>query len=351
MTRVRLGFIGAGWWATTNHMPLLAGRDDVEMVGVASLGREMLLKVQDMFGFKYIMEDYHELLELELDGVVVSTPHYLHYEHAKAALIKGKHVLTEKPFTLRAWEGWDLVRTATSQGKEILIPYGWNYRPFTRQAKALMDAGVIGRIEYVLCHMASPTKGLFGGGGTVFTGWEPTIAEADPRTWQDPQRGGGYAHGQITHSSALLFWLTGQRAAEVSARMSYPNSRVDMYDAAHIAFDDGSIGTISGAATLPERDAFQLDIRIFGAEGALLLDVERERLEVRRHDGHHQHYDVPSGEGAYTCTEPPHRFVEVIKGVGRNDSSGEVGAKTVELIEAMHESTRCGGLPVRVFRD
>ena len=36
--KVRLGFLGAGWWATANHMPLLATRDDVEFVGVCRLG-------------------------------------------------------------------------------------------------------------------------------------------------------------------------------------------------------------------------------------------------------------------------------------------------------------------------
>ncbi len=29
----------------------------------------------------------------------------------------------------------------------------------------------------------------------------------------------------------------------------------------------------------------QIDLRIFGSEGMLLLDIERERLELRRRDG------------------------------------------------------------------
>jgi predicted dehydrogenase len=35
--RVGLGFVGAGWWATTNHVPLLAKRDDVELAAVCRL--------------------------------------------------------------------------------------------------------------------------------------------------------------------------------------------------------------------------------------------------------------------------------------------------------------------------
>ena len=29
--RVRLGAVGAGWWATSNHFPIFAAREDVEM--------------------------------------------------------------------------------------------------------------------------------------------------------------------------------------------------------------------------------------------------------------------------------------------------------------------------------
>ena len=96
--KARLGFIGAGWWATSNHMPVFAGREDVELVGVCRLGKEELRQVQEAFGFAYATEDYHDLLDnCELDGVVVASPHTLHYEHACAALEKGLHVMCEKP--------------------------------------------------------------------------------------------------------------------------------------------------------------------------------------------------------------------------------------------------------------
>jgi predicted dehydrogenase len=347
---VRLGFIGAGWWATVNHLPILAARDDVELVAVARRDPGLLAVVKERFGIRHAMTDYRELLALDLDGVVVSSPHAAHHEHALAALERGLHTLCEKPMTLEPAQAWELVDVADRRGVELLVPYGWHYKRFVQEARSLMDAGVVGRVEYALCHMASPTKGFFAGGGKPPDRWEATIAEPDPGTWQLPERGGGYAHGQITHSSSLLLWLTGLRATRVSALMTRPDSRVDMYDAAAVAFEDGAIGTISGAATLPDNDAFQVDLRIFGSEGVLLLDVERERLEVRRHDGDHVRIDVPAGEGAYSCEVPPARFVELIEGRGRNDSPGEVAARSVELIDAMHRSAAAGGVPTYVWR-
>ncbi len=348
MRKIRIGFIGAGWWATTNHMPLLARRADVEMVGVCSLGKELLATVKEKFNFAVATEDYRELLALDLDGVVVTSPHHLHYEHALAALERGLHVMVEKPMTLHAAQAWQLVQEAQARHLHLLVPYGWHYKPFIQGAKALLDQGVVGPIEYVLCHMASPTMSLIGGKGVPPSQWAPTIAAPDPSTWQNPAQGGGYAHGQVTHSSALLFWLTGLRAQEVTCRMAAPNVQVDLYNAATVTFTNGAVGTVSGAATLPDGAKYQVDLRIFGRDGTLLLDVERERVEVHRHDGENQQLAIPINAGDYECDVPPNRFIELIQGHGVNHSPGEVGARSVELIDAMFRSAGQGGKPVGV---
>ncbi|MCB0105081.1 MAG: hypothetical protein KDE53_04220, partial [Caldilineaceae bacterium] len=93
---------------------------------------------------------------------------------------------------------------------------------------------------------------------------------------------------------------------------------------------------------------YQVDIRVFGDEGALLLDVERERLEVRRHDGKNFTMAIPHNAGDYECDVPPNRFVELIQGHGANQSPGEVAARSVELIDAMFRSASQRGRPVTV---
>lgn len=349
MAKVRVGAIGAGWWATTNHFPLLAGRDDVELVSVCRPGRELLDTVAAGFGFRHATEDYRELLDQDLDAVLVASPHHLHYQHAKAALERGLHVLCEKPVTLHAAQAWELADLARERGVHALVPYGWHYKPFIVAARRIVADGLLGRPEYVMCHMASPTKDFFSGGTNVPSAFAPSVVGPDPTTWQTPSQGGGYAHGQITHSSALMFWLTGLRAASVSALMSGPGSPVDLYDAAHVRFDNGAIGALSGAGTLPDDDRFQIDIRVFGSEGVLLLDVERERVVLRRHDGAHREIAVPSGDGAYSCDVPPVRFIELITGASsENNSPLSVAARSVELIEALHRSAALDGRPVAV---
>ncbi len=71
----------------------------------------------------------------------------------------------------------------------------------------------------------------------------------------------------------------------------------------------------------------------------LLLDVERERLEVQRHDGVVIRVPVTRGEGAYSCEGPPHQFIDLITGrTDRNDAPGDVAARAVELLDAAYHS-------------
>ena len=55
--RIKLGFIGAGWWATSNHIPILQNRQDVEFSAVCRKGTQELEKVVKHFGFEYSTEN------------------------------------------------------------------------------------------------------------------------------------------------------------------------------------------------------------------------------------------------------------------------------------------------------
>src|SRR5262245_1300090 len=190
--KARLGFVGAGWWATANYMPLLARRDDVELAAVCRLGRDELRRVQQQFGFAFATEYARELVEHPgLDGVVVTSPHTLHYEHARLALERGVHVMCDKPLCTRAEDARELVRLAAEEGLHLLVPYGWHYKPFVRQAKRWLDEGAAGEVQYALCHMASPIRDLLQGkpfqveGNTGQAGG--VLFEPEPSTWADPR--------------------------------------------------------------------------------------------------------------------------------------------------------------------
>ena len=347
MRKVRLGFIGAGWWATSNHMPILAARPDVEMAAVCRIGGTELNQVKTKFGFGFATEDYRELLEQPLDAVVVSTPHSFHYAHAKAALEHGLHVLVEKPMTTRAGHARELADIARERGLHLMVPYGWNYKGFVERAHHILATGAVGRVEFFTLQMASSLRALLTGRDVTMAGG---LFDPDPKTWADPFiAGGGYAYAQLSHATGLLFYLLPElQPISAYALMSRPGGQVDLYDAITARFAGGVIGTIAGSGTVPNNRKFHLDLRIFGSDGMLLIDIERERLEVRRQDGDDWALPIDAGEGNYTCDGPPNRFIDLITGASTsNQSSGEVGARSVALLDAAYRSA-LSGLPESV---
>jgi predicted dehydrogenase len=340
MRKVRIGIIGAGWWGVANHIPVLQSFPEVEVAGICRLGQEELRNLQARFSIPFGTETYQDLLDLEnLDGVVISTPHHLHFEQAHAALERGLHVVCEKPMVLRASEAWQLAELARSKNLHFLIPLGWNYKDYAITAKQRIDLGAIGKIEYVHCHMASALRDLFSGTGAWFA--ETALVKPEMRTWSDATVGGGFAHGQFSHALGLLFYITGMQAAEIFAFTGTASSGADLFNSVCCRFTNGATGVLGGAGTMPPTSTYQLDIRVFGSEGMLLLDIERPRLEIRRDDGQNFSMQMDHPPGAYDCIEPLRTFVGLIRGEAvENRSSAIIGARIVELLDAMFRSAQ-----------
>jgi predicted dehydrogenase len=338
----RIGIIGAGWWATESHIPVLQSLPDVEVTCICGVEREHLTKVQEKFDIANATVDFHELLSRkDIDGVVVSSPHSLHYQHAVATLERGLPLLCEKPMALNAPEAEHLVCLVAEKGVPFLIPYGWNYSEMARLAKAAIDEGAIGEIEHVLCHMGSPLRDLLSGTGAWVA--ENSMLTPARETWADPSTGGGFSHGQLTHALALMFWITGLQASEAFTMVGRSQGGSDLYNSMACRFSTGATGMLGGAGTVPRQCLFQVDIRIFGSKGMLLLDVERPRLEIHGNDGTSVSKITDQGPGDYACVEPLKTFVGLIQGKAvENCSPAWLGKKVVDVLDASLRSAKSG---------
>jgi predicted dehydrogenase len=340
--KARIAVVGAGWWAVQNHIPVLQRNPDCELVGVNRLGAEELAALQRRFAIPEASEDAVELLDrVKPDGVVVASPHVLHHEHAAAALGRGCHVLVEKPLATRSEDARDLVARARRAGRAILVPYGWNFSRWAREARRLVGEGQIGRVEHVVLQMGSALEDLFAGQPMAET--HGHMFRPPPSTWADPKRAGGYGWGQLVHALGLLFRIADLAPREVFAMTGASPAGVDYYDAATVRFEGGATAALSGASTVPKHRGPHIDLRIYGSEGLLLLDIERERLEVRRRDGRDTTVPMALGEGDYGCERPVDVFVDLCLGRDvENDAPGEVGMRAVEVLDAMYRSAVSG---------
>ncbi len=343
MSKLKLGVIGAGSWAVASHLPNLARRPEVEFTAVCRHGADALRQIKQDWAFRYASEDYFDVLATGPDIVVVSSPAALHYEHAKASLQAGADVMVEKPFTLGADQAWDLVDTARSAGRRLVVALGYNYKPLVSAATALMiEPYGVGRVEHLAITMCSGTRTLLTDTGAYVKAAKGFAPE--PGTWTDPAlSGGGYAQAQLSHALGIALYVTGLRAREVFALTFTPDGgRVEINDAAAIAYEGGAIGTLAGSSAHPgylsERDLLRIDI--VGDAGQLNLDFQTDNVTWHDPSRGTVTADLKPGDGSYDCDGPPNRLVDLALGLtDDNPSPGELGARSVEVVEALYLSS------------
>ena len=342
---IKAAVIGAGWYAAENHIPALARRDDVVLDGVCRLGAGDLEKVRAHFGFAFASEDHRAVLARRPDIAIVASPHRLHHAHVRAALEAGAHVLCEKPMTVDPADAWDLVALARRHGRHLLIANGYQYLPHLPTIRDRLSAGAIGNIEHITCTFVSATRPVFEG-STGFARWQTTFFRPDVMTWQDPANGGGFAYGQMSHSVALMLWLTGLTPQAVAAR-SIGTGAVDLADAATIAFTSGAVAAIGGSAGMPEGQRALLRLVIAGSAGMMTIEMDRDEAMIHTSNGI-ERLPIAAGDWIYNCRGPVDALVDLAQGRGENRAPGEIGAATVGILAAMAASARTDGTPVPV---
>jgi predicted dehydrogenase len=345
---IKVAVIGAGWFAAQNHIPVLARRADVVLDGVCRLGAAELARVRSNFGFAFASEDYRELLARRPQVVVVASPHHLHFEHCMAALDVGAHVLCEKPMTLDPAQAWQLQAHARKLGRSLVLANGFQFLTGIGALKQALQDGAVGRIEHVACNFVSATRAVFEG-DVGLARWQTHFFRPDRATWQDPAQGGGFAYGQLSHSIALMLWLSGLEPQAVNAH-NYRVGAVDLCNAASVVCANGAVLSLSGAAAMPEGERALLRLLIAGTEGVMDIEIDRDHALLHRHDGAHRDLSVPAGQWNYNCEGPVHAVVDLAQGRGENLAPGHIGAATVSVIAALLASAGDGGASAGVYR-
>ena len=75
----------------------------------------------------------------------------------------------------------------------------------------------------------------------------------------------------------------------------------------------------------------------------LLVDIERERLELRRRDQKDEVVATVPGEGDCSCVEPVAMFVDLCRDIAvDNPAPGVIGQRAIEVLDAMYRSAASG---------
>ena len=347
----RIGVVGTGWWATRAHLPAIVANPEAELVAIADPIDDKRDRAVAAFGPERAYRSHTEMLDGEsLDGVVIAVPHMAHYQVAIDALEAGAHLMLEKPMVVEFDHAARLLAESTDRGLEIVVGYPYHYNQQVLAARDWIASGEIGELLYVHSLFASIVWELFRGDvHLVGDAVGFTITPTGTDTYGDPAvSGGGQAIVQITHSAALLLFMTGLVPFDVFAFMENQDLRVDLVDAMAVRFEGGCIGTVGSTGSTVRTQEELLEYRLYGTGGHILFDLAASELGLYRADGSREHNPVGRAAGARTYTEaypeaaPVNNLVDVILGRDENHSPPQLGAAVVGLLEAAYESARTG---------
>ena len=344
--RARIGFIGAGWWATFAHLPSLTTYPRADVVAVADPAPERLARAAEHFGIAAQFADYRAMLDrVDLDGVVVATPHNTHFTISKDVLTRGIPLMLEKPMVLRARDARELVNLADERGVPLVIGYPYHFVEQHAQLRQRVAEGALGQLQLVHSLFASMVLEYYRANPQAYADvfkWEVTGPQ--PTTYSEPSvAGGGQGQLQVTHSAALLLWLTNLKPRTVTAFLDNFELKVDLCDAISVRFEGGTIGTVASTGGIPASHSGhqQHELRLYGSDGYALVDAMSGTCSIFYNDGSSEEFNEVPPARRYPLEATSRHLVDLVLGEipsTCNASPGEIGVRTVELLEAAYRA-------------
>jgi scyllo-inositol 2-dehydrogenase (NADP+) len=86
------------------------------------------------------------LADADIDLVSISSPNETHFDYTRQALLAGKHVLVEKPFTATVAEAEELIALAKKQDKHLFVFQNRRFDSDFLTVKKVIESGQLGEL-------------------------------------------------------------------------------------------------------------------------------------------------------------------------------------------------------------
>jgi predicted dehydrogenase len=145
---ISVGVIGYGYWGP-NIVRNFNNAAEAQVVAICDRKEDMLKRGRKAYPLATFTNDPEDILSSpKVDVVAVITPVFTHFELAKKALMNGKSVFVEKPFTSNSQQGEELIELADRKGLKIMVDHTFLFTETVRKMKELIDDRVLGDVYY-----------------------------------------------------------------------------------------------------------------------------------------------------------------------------------------------------------
>ena len=259
-------------------------------------------------------------------GVVIATPAETHYAFVKQALEAGKDVFVEKPLALTYAQGAHLVHMAETADRILMVGHVLEYHPAIRQLEALLQHGVLGKVQYMYSNRVSLGK----------------VRREENILWSF-----------APHDVAVMLRLMGSLPFQVAAYGgSYVQPNIADVTVTHLLFDNSVRAHIHVSWLHPFKE--QRLVVIGSRRMASFDDVAKrlvlydQRVELR--EGEPVPVQGPGEEVPFADEEPLRlecqAFLEALATRRPPVTDGRSGLRVLQVLQAAQRSLVMNGEPV-----
>jgi predicted dehydrogenase len=152
MKTLRAGVIGTGFIGPA-HVEALRRIPGVRITAIGSIDSVRARGIADQFAIPRVYEGWAELVrDPEVDVIHNCTPNNLHFEINRAAVLEGKHVISEKPLTMTPAQSAKLVTLVRRKGVVNAVNFNYRFYPLIQHARAMVRKGQLGETYLVHGH-------------------------------------------------------------------------------------------------------------------------------------------------------------------------------------------------------
>ena len=321
MDKARLGIVGVGWLGgVLADAAETTGRAEVVSCYARSpAAREAFARERSVRA----AESVEALLaDVEVDAVVLATPHSTHTDLIERAAAAGKHVFVEKPLTLTVADARRAIEATRSAGVTLQTGYQRRRQPTNRKIKALIEEGKLGTLLQLEGNQSGPAAH-----NPDFPAWRADPAEAPA--------GGMTAMG--VHIVDTFHYLAGpaKRVAAFSKRV-HGWRELDETTTVIIEYQSGPLGYVGTSYYVPAVNA----IAVYGSDMNAWNEEDGTRFLIQKR-GEPARSERPT-EVIDTFVDEMAEFARCILEGAEPETGGSEGLEVAAVLEAIVRSAATG---------
>lgn len=335
---INLAVVGYGYWGP-NLVRNFSENENISLKYVCDLNKKRLEIVKKKYPSLKITSNYKRILnDKTIDAVAVATPTSTHFPLAKLALLSGKHIWIEKPFTENEAQAKELIHLAKTKKKIIFVDHIFLYTEAVQKIKEMIAKRKIGSIYYF--DSTRINLGLFQPDTNVIWDLAPhdisiMLYFMDEMPKSVSVFASSHAMKNLEDTAYLSFKFKGRRTAHI---------RISWLSPVKIRQT-----LIAGTKKMIVYDDLESTEKIRIYDYGVSIDKTTKELSTNGYQYRTGDIKIPSIRFQETLQNACKAFVESINKNKAPISNGENGRKVVKIIQKAQESLKNGGIAIEVL--